>query len=126
APDTTLDAALRRAAARGVHVRLVISDWIIGGRGLKALEDLARVPGIEIKLSHVPDWSQAYIPFARVEHCKYMVADTTTTWVGTSNWEPSYFLKLRNVAVTLLNRPLATAARRVFEASWTAPTAVTL
>jgi len=124
--DDALDAALRRAAGRGVRVRLVISDWETGSPALKELQSLARVPGIEVKLSTVPEWSGGYIPFARVEHCKYAVVDTAWTWVGTSNWEPSYFHGTRNVSATMRNRPLAAQARAIFEASWNAPGAVTL
>jgi phosphatidylserine/phosphatidylglycerophosphate/cardiolipin synthase-like enzyme len=100
---------------------MIISDWETDSPALKELQALARVPGVEVKLSTVPDWSGGYIPFARVEHCKYAVVDTLWTWVGTANWEPSYFHNTRNVAVTMRDRPLAAAARAVFEASWTAP-----
>ena len=124
--DDALDAALRRAAGRGVKVRLIVSDWEKGGSGMKDLQALARVPGVEIKLSTVPEWDGGYIPFARVEHCKYVVVDTLWTWVGTSNWSPDYFHASRNLAATMLNRPLARQARAVFEASWTAPGAAVL
>jgi phosphatidylserine/phosphatidylglycerophosphate/cardiolipin synthase-like enzyme len=123
--DETLDQALRRAAARGVDVRIIASDWQ-GGAGLAALQQLARVPGIEVKLSTVPEWSGGYVPFARVEHCKYLVADTLFTWVGTSNWSPDYFLATRNLAVTLRDRPLARQARGIFETSWRAAGAARL
>jgi len=124
--DEVLDQALRRAAARGVRVRLIVSDWESGSPALQDLQALARVAGIEVKLSTVPEWSGGYIPFARVEHCKYAVIDTLTTWVGTANWEPSYFHGTRNVSVTMRNRPLAGQARIIFEASWQAPGAAAL
>jgi phosphatidylserine/phosphatidylglycerophosphate/cardiolipin synthase-like enzyme len=121
--DDSIDQALRRAAARGTRIKLLVSDWQSAGSGMRALDSLAEVSGIEVRLSSVPEWSKAYIPFARVEHCKYMVVDSVLTWIGTSNWEPSYFHTSRNVAVTLRNRPLALAARESFEASWKASTA---
>jgi len=124
--DESLDQALRRAAARGTKVRLIISDWETGSSGLKALQALTRVPGIEVKLSTVPEWSGGYIPFGRVEHCKYVVADTLWTWVGTSNWSPDYFHSSRNLAVTMRNRPIARDARAIFETSWRAPGAAPL
>lgn len=122
--DSTIDVALRHAAARGVLVRLLVSDWQAGGPRMKVLEDLAAVPGIQVRLSVVPQWSGGYIPFARVEHTKVMVVDTLMTWVGTSNWGPDYFWDTRNVAVTMQNRPLAREAHESFETSWNAPTAV--
>lgn len=116
--DLTLDEALRRAAARGVRVRLIVSDWEMGASGMRDLQALARVPNVEVRLSTIAEWSGGYIPFARVEHCKYLVADTLVTWLGTSNWEPNYFHSSRNLAVTMRNRPLASAARQVFETVW--------
>ena len=107
-------------------MKLIVSDWEIGGRGEPDLRALAATPGIEVKISQVPDWSGGYIPFARVEHCKYMVADSSWLWLGTSNWEPSYFSATRNVAITVHHRPLARRARGIFEADWNAPTATTL
>lgn len=124
--DDALDAALRRAAARGVRVKLVVSDWETGSPALKELQALARVPGVEVKLSTVPEWSGGYIPFARVEHCKYAVVDTLWAWVGTSNWEPGYFHGTRNISVTMRNRALAGQARDIFEKSWLAPGAAVL
>ena len=124
--DSTLHQALIAAAGRGVKVKLIFSDWEIGGRGEADLRALAATPGIEVKVSQVPEWSHGYIPFARVEHCKYMVADSTWLWLGTSNWEPSYFLATRNLAITVHHSKLARTARGIFEASWNAPTAAAL
>lgn len=125
--DTVLDRALRRAAARGVRVRLLISDWeSVEAGAMGALQALSRLPGIEVKLGTVPAWSAGYIPFARVEHCKYLVVDSLVTWIGTSNWDPGYFHSSRNLAVTLENAGLAAQARRIFETSWIAPGAAVL
>lgn len=116
--DSTLDVALRRAAGRGVRVKLAISDWVVNGRGLAWLQRLSTVPNVEVKLVTYPEWSGGYIPFARVDHCKYAVADTASMWIGTSNWGPGYFYGSRNLALTLENRALAMSARRVFESVW--------
>jgi len=124
--DSTLHKALIAAAARGVKVKLIVSDWEIGGRGEPDLRSLSATPGIEVRISQVPEWSRGYIPFARVEHCKYMVADSSWLWLGTSNWEPSYFLATRNIAITVHHGPLARRARGIFETSWNAPSATAL
>jgi len=118
--DDSIQDALRRAAARGVHVRLVISDWESEGEAMRALQELAALPGVEIRRSSVSEWSRGYIPFARVEHCKYLVADADRLWVSTSNLEPGYFYGSRNLSLTIQNSPLAGAASRGFEASWDA------
>ena len=124
--DSTLHKALLAAAARGVKVKLIASDWVVGGRGEADLRSLAATPGIEVRISQVPEWSGGYIPFARVEHCKFMVADSSWLWLGTSNWEPSYFLSSRNIAITVHHGPLARRARGIFETSWNAPSATAL
>jgi len=118
--DSTLDQALRHAAARGVKVRLLISDWEADNARIGDLQKLTTVPNIEVRLSSVPQWSGGYIPFARVEHCKYMVVDSTWTWVGTSNWEPDYFHLSRNAGLSMQNRPIALRARAIFETGWKA------
>jgi phosphatidylserine/phosphatidylglycerophosphate/cardiolipin synthase-like enzyme len=121
--DSTLHKELIRATTRGVRVRLLVSDWEIGGRGEKDLRALAAVPNIEMRISRVPEWSGGYIAFARVEHCKFLVVDGEWLWIGTSNWEPSYFLGARNVAITVQHKPLALEGMKVFESDWNGPTA---
>ena len=121
--DSTLHRSLLAAAGRGVKVKLLVSDWAIGGRGEEALRALAETPNIEVRISRVPDWRGGYISFARVEHCKYMVVDGARLWLGTSNLEPSYFLTSRNLAITVHHLPLALEARKIFERSWSGPTA---
>lgn len=121
--DSSLHEALIAAAGRGVKVRLIVSDWVMGESGEQDLRALAAVPGIEVRISRVPDWSVGYIPFARVEHCKFMVADGEWLWLGTSNWEPGYFTSSRNLALTVRHRGLAGSVRRVFQTSWDAPSA---
>jgi len=122
--DERVEQALRGAAARGVRVRTMISDWTVDGRGIQVLQALSKVPGIEAKLSVVPEWSGGYIPFARLDHSKYAVIDTTWTWVSTNNLEPGYFINTRGLGVTMRNRTIAAQARRSFETGWTSPTSV--
>lgn len=121
--DSTLHHALLAAAGRGVRVQLIVSDWAVGSRNEDALRDLAR-HGVQVRISRLEQWSEGYIPFARVEHCKFLVTDREWLWVGTSNWEPSYFLDSRNLGVVMHHVGLARQARGVFERSWTAPSAL--
>ncbi len=87
-PFHTLDEALRRAAHRGVHVRVLVSEWSSkpGSDHRAALESLAKVPNIEVRVIVIPHFSGGEIPFARVAHAKYLVVDAKQAWVGTSNW----------------------------------------
>ena len=116
-----LDDAIRRAAARGVNVRLLVADWEKGTAGERSLKDLAKVQNVEVKFSDIPEWSGGYIPFARVEHCKFVLADSSAFWLGTSNAEKSYFYRVRNVGAIVASRTLAPVLHRVFEKSWEGP-----
>jgi len=114
-----LDTALRRAAARGVDVRLVVSNWAKRPSQLPWLKSLTCVPGIEVRFSNIPAWSGGYVPFGRVEHPKYLVADGCAAWVGTSNWGPGYFSDSRNISVFIEGEGVARQLLRYFEAGWT-------
>lgn len=128
-PFTTLDDALRRAVARGVRVRVLVSEWggKPGSEGRRAVEDLARA-GAEARVLTIPAWSGGEIPFARVAHAKYLVVDGARAWIGTSNWEGDYFLRSRNVGVVAEGGALPARLGRVFEDGWSsayaAPVAV--
>ncbi len=116
-----LDDALHRAASRGVKVRLLVSDWEKATPAEKPLKELAQVPNIEVKFSVIPEWSGGYISFARVEHCKFIVVDGVSFWLGTSNAEKSYFYTSRNLGVIAKSKTLGALLRRVFTASWDGP-----
>ncbi len=94
---TVIDDALRRAAKRGVHVRMNISEWNTKMPRIDFLKALQRVSGIEVRINTIPEWSGGYIPFSRVDHCKYMIVDDAIAWVGTSNWSKGYFHSVRAV-----------------------------
>ena len=87
-----LDNALRAAAVRGVKVRLMVSDWVLGGRALPHLRALTLIPNLEVRVVAIPEAREGHIPFARTIHSKYLVVDGTQLALGTSNWEESYFL----------------------------------
>ena len=114
-PD--LDDALRRAAARGVRVRLLVSHW---GAKDESLRRLARElpPPSAVRILTIPPWSGGDIPFARVAHAKYAVIDGERAWVGTSNWEGDYFLRSRNVSVLVAGAPFALKLQTVFDDGW--------
>ena len=50
-----------------------------------------------------------------------LVINSQSQYVGRLTIQGSYFTGSRNLAVTMRHRPLAAAARRIFETSWTAP-----
>ena len=118
---TVLNDALIRAAKRGVGVKLIVSDWEKSARQVEQLKNLDAIPNIEVKFSSIPDLPERYISFARVEHCKYIVADSSSCWIGSSNAEKSYFYNTRNVGIVVLNTKVAGILRRVFLKDWNGP-----
>jgi len=116
-----LDAALRRAAVRGVKVHLLLSHWQKGGKKLEAARRLAETPGIDVRFVTIPEASGGFIPFARVIHAKYLVVDEALCWVGTSNWSGDYFFHGRNLGFIVESARLATELARIFDSLATGP-----
>ena len=117
-PWTELDDALRRAAARGVRVELLVADWSKRRPTIDGLQQLARARGIEIRLVSIPAWSGGFIPYARVVHAKLLAVDGRAAWLGTSNWEKDYFYRSRNVGLVIEEPGLAARIDLFFEAGW--------
>jgi phosphatidylserine/phosphatidylglycerophosphate/cardiolipin synthase-like enzyme len=118
AGDFELDASLRAADARGVNVRLLVSDWSLGKNRLSALRSLHALPHVTVRRSAIPPHSAGFIPFARVEHCKYLVIDDARFWVGTNNWSKDYFRASRNVGIAGTGACAAAILKSIFERSW--------
>jgi len=118
---TAIDDAIRNAAKRGVKIRLIVSDWEKGSSAVRTLKDLSSIPNVEVAFTSIPEWSGGYIPFARVEHCKYVVADKMRFWLGSSNCEKSYYYSTRNVGVVCNSASLAGTLARIFLKSWESP-----
>lgn len=114
----SLDFALRRAAARGVKVEMILSDWNFYSPRIEYIKSLHAIPNVEIKFSTIPDASEGYIGFARVEHCKFIVADHKAFWLGTSNASKSYFHKGRNLGIVIENEKISNRVSEIFSKSW--------
>ncbi len=123
-----LDEAVRRAAARGVHVRLLVSHWNAnaGSAPLATITALAGAKNVLVRVFTIPKWPAGEIPFARVAHAKYLVLDRKLAWIGTSNWEGDYFLKTRNVAIVTDDAAVAPRLARIFDEDWSSAYAAEL
>jgi phosphatidylserine/phosphatidylglycerophosphate/cardiolipin synthase-like enzyme len=118
---TRIDSALRRAARRGVQIKMLASDWNKRQPGVDDLKSLAKVKNIEIKFVTIPPFSGGFIPYARVIHSKVMRVDEDISWVGTSNWSYDYFFKSRNIEVVLQLPEVASALDEIFLSLWNGP-----
>ncbi|KAK7160860.1 hypothetical protein R3I93_008505 [Phoxinus phoxinus] len=129
---TDIDDQLRRVAyERRVRVRLLISCWESTNpimfpflRSLASLQDKNKLD-VQVKIFTVPsDPQQKKIPFARVNHNKYMVTDKVA-YIGTSNWSGDYFVNTAGSAL-VVNQTSAQSTtptvqeqlQEVFERDW--------
>lgn len=117
---SALDNAIRDAAARGVSVQIIVADWALRGKDLAYLQSLAVLPGIEVRYSTVPAAASGPIPYARVEHAKYMLVDDELGFVGTGNWSWSYFESTVDASL-FIHGPLARPLGRIFDTDWNGP-----
>lgn len=113
-----IENALRRAAARSVKVKMIVADWSTGKPKIDYLKSLAVLPNIDVRISTIPQHSSGHINFARVEHCKYMVADGRACWIGTSNWEKDYFYSSRNVGIVISGESFCRRVAEIFKKGW--------
>lgn len=112
-----LDDALRRAVARGVEVKLLLSDWSHFAKS-EAARRASGLSPLDIRIVSIPKSSEGDIPFARVVHAKYLTVDGQRAWVGTSNWERDYFYKSRNVGLILEGEAIARRLGSFFDDLW--------
>ena len=121
-----IDTALRDAAARGVQVRIIVADWALHEPMQSYLKSLAALPGITVKFSHLPPSPQGFIPYARVEHAKYAVADDRSIYIGTGNWEWSYFNTTVDASVFVHGAGPAKTLASIFDRDWNGPYVTTI
>ncbi len=113
-----IDKALRDAAARGVKIKIIFSNWAIKKGATESIQALSTVPNIEIKFSNIPEYSGGFISYARVEHCKYFISDNNISWVSTANWERGYFYDTRNATMIIQNKKVNSLLEEVFLRDW--------
>lgn len=129
---SSIDSELRRVAyERRVKVRLLISCWgstqpIMFSflKSLASLQDPKSKLDVQVRVFVVPATpSQKEIPYARVNHNKYMVTDKTA-YIGTSNWSGDYFVNTAGSALVVKQPAESTEPtiqsqlQEVFERDW--------
>lgn len=112
-----VDAALISASKRGVKVKLLVSDWNLGKTAVEHFKELIQYPNFEVRYTSIPDYSGGFIPYARVEHCKFITADSVA-WIGTSNMSYDYFYESRNVGLVIESGKFTERVRDIFYKSW--------
>jgi|WetSurMetagenome_2_1015567.scaffolds.fasta_scaffold51843_2 phospholipase D3/4 len=116
-----IDRALKRAANRGVQIKIIFSNWAIRSGATESIKELSSVPNIEIKFSSIPEYSGGFIPYSRVEHCKYFICDYDVSWISTANWEWGYFHEMRNATIIIKNVKVNSELEKIFLRDWNGP-----
>ncbi|KAM6395739.1 5'-3' exonuclease PLD3 [Rhynochetos jubatus] len=129
-----IDNRLRKAVfERRVKVRLLAGCWRHSQatmfpflKSLAAVADNRTRYSVEVRLFTVPaSAAQARIPYARVNHNKYMVTEKAA-YIGTSNWSGDYFTRTAGLALVVNQTVSQTGAaatvhqqlQAVFERDW--------
>ncbi|MDQ2819727.1 MAG: phospholipase D-like domain-containing protein [Pseudomonadota bacterium] len=113
-----IDNALRAAQARGVKIRLMVSNWNTEAPAIDYLKSLAVLPGVEVRIVTLPVAAQGFIPYARVIHSKMMCIDGQIAWIGTSNWAGGYLDKSRNLELVLRDPGFARRVQQLYGQTW--------
>ncbi|WP_294910768.1 phospholipase D-like domain-containing protein [Tatumella sp. UBA2305] len=113
-----IDNALRSAAARGVKIELMVSNWNLKKPDVFWLKSLSLVPNVQLKVVTIPQASRGFIPYARVVHSKIMTIDGTVAWIGTSNWSGGYLDNSRNLELVLNSVPMTARVDALFSQLW--------
>jgi phospholipase D3/4 len=121
-----VDEALRDASARGVQIRIIVADWALREPMQAYLKSLSVLPNITVKFSQLPPAPRGFIPYARVEHAKYAVVDDRTAYIGTGNWEWSYFNNTVDASVFVQGTGPAKTLTQIFERDWNGPYVTTI
>jgi phosphatidylserine/phosphatidylglycerophosphate/cardiolipin synthase-like enzyme len=121
-----IDNAVRATLARGVKIKLMVSNWNTEEPAIHYLKSLAVLPGMEIRIVTLPQPSTGFIPFARVVHTKAMEIDGKLAWIGTSNWSGGYLDNSRNLEIVLRNESMAKRLMELHEQTWSSPYALPL
>ena len=119
-PWTELRVQITGAARRGVAVRLAVSDRQLASKsGLADLQALARLPGVEVRISTLPARTAGCVPFTRLDNARLVVADAETVWIGGGTWSYDGFYAARSAAFVARNRDLAAETLAIFQTNWT-------
>lgn len=121
-----VDNALRDVASRGVKVKIIVANWGLRYSMQNYLKSLAVLPNITVKFSTVPEAPRGFIPYARVEHCKYAVADNDRAYIGTGNWGWSYFNNTVDASVYFSGKGPVSTLVKIFDRDWNGPYVTTL
>lgn len=105
-------AAFARAASRGVNVRLIVPECVLGN-GLFNYQFFAKLPGVNIHVE--PNGNSMEQPYM---HSKMMVADGKYIYVGSINYSFNSTMKARELGAIFLDEGTAKTIESEYEIDW--------
>jgi phosphatidylserine/phosphatidylglycerophosphate/cardiolipin synthase-like enzyme len=100
--------------AKDIRVELLVDQSKASQPGIR---DLVK-GGVEVRAVSLPEYSGGKIPFARLIHSKFLIADETKFWLGTDNFGQSYFTKSRGVGIVTDQKKTTEQLSAVFQKVW--------
>ena len=116
--------AILNAAARGVKVKIMFSNWEFthsyinaSNQFLQSLIDNDKKGNIKIRYSSFPPHKPC-VPYSEVDHAKYAIFDNTV-WISTANLTESYFTHCRNYSfIARHDKKLTKQMLNIFNTMW--------
>jgi phosphatidylserine/phosphatidylglycerophosphate/cardiolipin synthase-like enzyme len=112
--ESTVLGAIKRAAGRGVAVRLVYNE---DDRNPIPVPPPPRTDPSELATAGIPIRAVPGVP--DLMHHKYVVRDNEAVWTGSTNWTEDSWTREENVVVAVRSSEMAQAFTRDFEELWT-------
>ena len=110
-PLENLYTALKRAAGRGVKVRIII-DSSFYSRSEKSSDELEGINNITIKKIPVGNLSGG------IMHAKYFVVDGEVLFLGSQNFDWRALIHIHEIGVKVKSKELANTFLKIFELDW--------
>jgi phosphatidylserine/phosphatidylglycerophosphate/cardiolipin synthase-like enzyme len=103
--------ALKKAAGRGVKIRIII-DSSFYSRSDKSSDELEGINNIEIRKIPVGNLTHG------IMHAKYFVVDRETLFVGSQNFDWRALIHIHEMGVKVKSKKLAATFGKIFELDW--------
>ncbi|MBT3392707.1 MAG: hypothetical protein HN833_03485 [Elusimicrobiaceae bacterium] len=111
---TEISDALIKAEKRGVKINLMFADWTLKKSASKIKKLQRQMPSATIKIATIPQ-PKEFIPYARVVHTKFIVADGNKLLLTTANFEKDYFYKNIDAGLTIKSKNIAKIFEDIFK-----------
>jgi phosphatidylserine/phosphatidylglycerophosphate/cardiolipin synthase-like enzyme len=104
--------ALTRAAARGVKIRLILSQQMIKTSQPTLDILLSRIPNLEYRVIHLGPITGG------IQHAKFFIFDQSSVFVGSQNFDWKALTQILETGVTIDDIEIAAQLKSIFDLDW--------